>query len=274
MTFTEEDLRAALSEGVRADHPDVPGIVRRGRRIRRRRTAGVALAVTAVAVAAVLLAGPGANLATLDQGPVTQATHATIAPPGGLPPRNEVDAPLIKTAVFDTMVTGATITFRPVSPFTSLTVVCADPRAWVAVTSPNGGAGLTRCSPGGFTTMFDRLSIVDDWLTRPQRMHVWVFPADTPIAEGRRGRAGSSYDGCVVADESTGRCDGEYLPAVLLKPGYLEKLAAELGPRPGRWAIGIYDRADLDAPAFPTPTTTVTPSVRKGTERSTPGTRP
>ncbi|MET8142883.1 hypothetical protein ABZU32_21475 [Sphaerisporangium sp. NPDC005288] len=256
MTFTEADLRAALADDLRAGLPDVPGIVRRGHRIRRGRAASaVTLAGAAAAAAAVLIARPGLDPAAVDRTPVTAAT---VAPPAGLPAMNDLDNPLIRTVVSTTLITGREITFRPLSVDTSYKIVCDDPRAWVAVRTSDGMGLSGRCGTDGIGNYFTRASVPSDWLRRPQRLRVWVFPADTPIIDHRpRANETERYAGCKVVDDSVGRCDGGYLAEMLLQPGRVEKLATRLGPRPGRWAIGVYDGPEATLSATPTPTPSV-----------------
>ncbi|MET8156277.1 hypothetical protein ABZT47_07875 [Sphaerisporangium sp. NPDC005289] len=260
MTFTEADLRAALADDLHAGLPDVPGIVERGRRIRRRRTASaLTLAGVVTATAAVLIARPELVPAAVDRTPVTAVS---IAPPDGLPATNDLDGPLITAAVSTTMVTGREITFRPLSTSTSFKIVCDDPMAWVAIRTSDSGMMTGRCGRDGIGDFFSSDSVPSDWLDRPQRLTVWVFPADTPIIDHRlRMNQSEMYAGCKVVDDSVGRCDGGYLAQVLILPGRVEKLATQIAPRPGRWAIGVYDRPIPIPTPFANRTHTVFPTA-------------
>jgi len=260
MKPTETDLRKLLT-----DHAHVRGggepparldvIVRRGRRIRRTRrtlaasTAAV-LAVTALGLVNGLLAGPPqANVATVAQPPVDSAQ---VEPGPELPGTfivklgaKQFDLPLLRSQRFETMGVARTVAFSPTSFSTGYKVVCDDPQAWVVTSGktksgePSGTAG--RCGAGG-GGHHDELSAPSDWLKRPQSMRVWVFPADAPVQ-----KVAEAVTGCPPSTKSKG-CDESAQSVALFHPEVLERLSAEVRERPGRWAVGIYDRpAETDS---------------------------
>ncbi|MGR6914432.1 hypothetical protein ACU635_09295 [[Actinomadura] parvosata] len=249
MRHTENDLRDLLTE--RAEGQDgapahLDTILRRGRRIRRTRravTAGAAaLAVAALAVIGLPLRPEGAPVA---QQPVDSA-HVEPPPGPEIPATFEVrlgaeqfDLPLIHSERFDTVGPGRSVTFSPTSTSTGYKVVCEDPRAWVVTAHPlkggERGGAAARCGRG-LGGQHDHLSVPAGWLERPQSLQVWVFPSDAPVLE-----VAQAVKGCRRAGRETG-CDESALPSTLLDPKVRKRLEAEVGERPGRWAVAIYDR--------------------------------
>ncbi|MEU4514433.1 hypothetical protein AB0G05_33450 [Nonomuraea wenchangensis] len=247
---TEGDLRALLDE--RGHHPgggepavSLDAIVHRGRRIRRVRRIRRALAAGGALAATVTLAS---TLPILRQeAPPVSITASRPADTADMervpePPATfqvklgakEFELPLIHTERFSTVGVPRTVTFTPVSRYTGFTVVCADPQDWVVTINdtksgePSGTSG--RCGKGG-GGHHDELSAPADWLKRPQSLEVWVFPADAPI-----GKVLESIPGC----DSTG-CGKGGEAVALSRPEVLERLSAEVGERPGAWAVGVYD---------------------------------
>ncbi|WP_329092851.1 MULTISPECIES: hypothetical protein [unclassified Streptosporangium] len=265
MTHTEEELRAVLAERVPGGPPDMREIVRRGRGIRRRRAvAGVALAGAAAITVAFPAQGLWTGLEPVEKKP---PMTAAVSPSSALPPENRTptySAPLIASYGSTTMPAGTTVTFQPLSLYTSYKVVCADPKALVVIRSARGGS-VSSCGKDGANVSSNKESASPDWLERPQSFKVWVLPGDRSTR--RAGPLRTAYDGCKVARKELGLCDGKYVMAALLRPGVIERLTAELGRRPGRWEVGVYDRAGLTAPPWPIPTRTVTvePDDRTGT---------
>ncbi|MFD1538983.1 hypothetical protein [Nonomuraea guangzhouensis] len=254
MRHTESDLRQFLTEfgqdpasGEPPAHLDA--IVRRGRRIRRTRralTAGSAMAVAVVAAGLVngLLAGPPkadrtsvanrpADSAQVDPGPKLPASYPVRLG------AEKFDLPLIHSQRFETTGVGRTVTFTPTSFSTGYTVVCDDPQAWVIIKGkgkggePNGVAARCGVSVGGHN---DQLSAPADWLKHPQSLQIWVFPADAPISE-----AAKTVKDC-QPPLTPKECDESAVTQVLWQPEVRERLSAEVGERPGSWAVGIYDR--------------------------------
>ncbi|MEN3536208.1 hypothetical protein AAH991_13915 [Microbispora sp. ZYX-F-249] len=252
MRHTETDLRALLDEHGRAPAGREPAasldaIVRRGRRMRRTQRAVTAGAAVACAVAAValgngLLTGqPRADRTTVAAQP-TDSARAAQGPklPGTMPVvlgAEKFDLRPIRIWRFETMGVGRTLTFTPTSYFTGSRVVCDDPRAWVVVEMPLKGGekgGTTgRCGDSAGGGHHDRKSAPSGWLKGPQSIRIWVFPADAPVREAACRALPKECDEPALAD---GRA--------LWRPEVRDRLAAMLGERPGRWAAGIYDRAD------------------------------
>ncbi|MBT2233281.1 hypothetical protein [Nonomuraea sp. NEAU-A123] len=254
MRHTESDLRQFLTEfgqdpagGEPSAHLDA--IVRRGRRIRRTRralTAGAAMAVAVTAAGLVngLPAGPPradktsvaqrpADSAQVDPGPKLPASFPVVLG------AEKFDLPLAYSQRFATMGVGRTVIFTPTSFSTGYKVVCDDPQAWVVIEGrgkggePSGTAGRCKTPVGGH---HDQLSAPTDWLKHPQSLQIWVFPADASIFE-----AAKAVKDCKPTLKSKG-CDENTVSSALRLPEVRERLSAEVGERPGNWAVGVYDR--------------------------------
>ncbi|MDR8410446.1 hypothetical protein MTP10_17090 [Nonomuraea sp. 3-1Str] len=257
MRHTESDLRDFLAEHARhrtggEPSPQLDAIVRRGRRMRRTRRAATAVTATALAVTAAglvngLVAGPPrAQHAAVAQRPVDMAQVKTGPELPGefhvVLGAEEYDLPLLHSERFATTGVGRTVTFAPTSFSTGYKVVCDDPRAWVVTVLPlkggetGGTAGRCTGRGGGH---HDELSAPSGWLKGPQSLQVWVFPADAPVRE-----AAKALTDCRPAPESRSKgCDDESVQArALMRPRVRERLSALVGERPGRWAVGVYDR--------------------------------
>ncbi|GGP17486.1 hypothetical protein LDL08_43060 [Nonomuraea glycinis] len=254
MRSTENDLRQLLNEHAQEKSAGEPpahldAIVRRGRRIGRTRRAVAAGATVAVVVTAaglmngLLIGSPSADVATLAQSP---ADSAQVEPGPKLPEKFSVvlgaerfDLPLIHSQRFETMGVARTVTFSPTSFSTGQKVVCDDPQAWVVTAqrlkSGELGGSAGRCE-SSVSSHHDRLSAPSDWLKRPQSLQVWVFPADAPVRQ-----VAEVVTGCPQTPVSKG-CDESAQSQALMRPEVRERLSAEVGERPGRWAVGVYDR--------------------------------
>ncbi|MGW0806172.1 hypothetical protein [Nonomuraea sp. NPDC002799] len=257
MRPTESNLRTLLEKHAhhatgREPVPHLDAIIRRGRRTRRARRAlsvGAALAVTATA--AVLLTGPvRTDRAVVAQPPSSARVEAAPALPESFPVvlgAERFSLSLIHSQRFNTTGVDRTVTFTPASVSTGYKVVCGDPQAWVVVSSPlkSGEPGGTsgRCGDG-VGGHHDRLSAPSGWLKGPHAIQVWVFPSDAPVV-----RVAEELGRCLRFTKSA-TCDERAAGAALSHPDVLERLSAEVGERPGEWAVGIYDR-----PAPGTPTT-------------------
>ncbi|MGW5264306.1 hypothetical protein ACWEQG_25315 [Microbispora sp. NPDC004025] len=257
MRHTESDLRTLLDEHGRAPagrEPAAPldAIVRRGRRMRRTRramTAGVAVActVTAVVLGNDLLTGPPRADRTTVAAQPTGSAQAARWPklPDAMPVvlgAQKFDLHPIRTWRFETVGAGQTLTFTPTSYFTGSRVVCDDPQAWVVVEMPLKGGemgGTTgRCGDSAGGGHHDRKSAPSGWLKGPQSVRIWVFPADAPVREAACRALPKECDEPALAE---GRA--------LRRPEVRDRLSAMVGEQPGRWAAGIYDRADEVPPA-------------------------
>ncbi|MCG5220139.1 hypothetical protein [Streptosporangium sp. KLBMP 9127] len=266
MTHTENDLRELLSERAAAGDgsPRLDDIVRRGRRIRlRRRAVSTVLAgaavVSVVAVTAPFAAGAPqvkqvpADSARLESGPKLPKTFRVLL--GAV----DFTMPLIHSERFTTVGSGKTIKFTPTSYYTGNKVVCSDPRMWVLIREKlkggKAGGSLRRCSGDG-GGHHDERSAPDGWLDGPQSMKVWVFPADAPIYE-----SGPRAKDCAPQAK---KCHGKYTFRTLFRSTGVEQLEAEIGERPGSWAIGVYD-----SPAEPLPKPTYAPPTPEPTDTPT-----
>ncbi|MEU8199914.1 hypothetical protein [Streptosporangium sp. NPDC049046] len=268
MTHTEDELRAVLAGNVLEGPPDMREIVRRGRRIRRRRAVtgvvGVALAGAAIAVAAFQAQGFREGAESMEKEP---PTAARVSPPTELPSQDVLDAPLIASYGSATVPGGTTLTFRPLSDYTSYRVVCADPKAVVVIRASDGSSSVGTCGEEGRHQYHYERPLTSSWSERPQRLKVWVLPGDAPIDPPAP--PSPSKDDCKVVKKELGMCDGRYKMTWLTDPGVIERVIAEFERRPGRWAVGVYDRTGRPAPSrttpMPTRTVTVGPDDRVGT---------
>ncbi|GAA3423153.1 hypothetical protein GCM10018953_03360 [Streptosporangium nondiastaticum] len=268
MTYTEHDLRELLDErgaGGSGGAARLEEILRRGRSIRRRRrTAGTVLAACAVAVAAAVpFSLPGGR----DGRSTTVAAHpaepsVSRAPdrpePGTYLPESFRDfsgrkLSLIERYGSESMGTPHVLKFRPTSRFTGLRITCADPRSWVVVIfwqkhGPSGGHVRDSCRTDTpplkddearrLDSQFDKMSAPADWTRKEQAATIWVLPSDARVINASE----MSRKGCEPSMKKIRKCDGKYPMTALTDPGVMAELSAELGDRPGRWSVGIYDR--------------------------------
>ncbi|WP_031164908.1 hypothetical protein [Streptosporangium roseum] len=264
MTHTEHDLKELLterSEGGSGGAARLEEILRRGRAVRRRRrAAGTALAACAVAIGVVsssLLGGGDArHTVAVDVAPTV--SRAPERPePGTYLPASLKDMwgrkmSLIQAHRAETTGAPYTLTFTPTSRFTGFRVTCADPKSWVVVTiktkhEPSGTVGdscpsdvpplkgdeLNRMGP-----QHDEKSAPADWTRKEQTVTVWVLPSDAPVIS----MSDMVRKGCEPAGRKIRKCDGKYPLTALLDPKIVKRLTAEMGTRPGRWAVGVYDQ--------------------------------
>ncbi|MET8382823.1 hypothetical protein ABZV14_07445 [Streptosporangium canum] len=265
MTHTEHDLRellAARSEGGSGGAARLEEILRRGRAVRRRRRAvRTALAVGVVAIAVTVplsLLGSGNGQFTTAVAAEPTASTGSRAPDT---PRPGKDLPasakagqkmsLIEAHRSETIGAPYRLTFQPTSRFTGIRVVCADPKSWVVIIS---GEGARRSSSVGdsclsdvrpsrpddrLSSMYDETSTPADWTRKEQTVTVWVLPSDAPVINA----SDAARRGCEEGGRKIRKCHGKYTMSALLDPKVMARLTAELGTRPGRWAVGVYDRA-------------------------------
>ncbi|TDD06147.1 hypothetical protein E1292_15855 [Nonomuraea deserti] len=236
--FTEDDLRAVFCENsVReaGSPPRVSEIRRRGTRsrLRRRVTAGAAVAALAGAAATVV---PLTGAMVAWSGETATSSQAGVELPRTLESRYG-PVSLIFGQTYRSVGERERITFRPTSVHTGVALRCADPKAWVLVRDTKGTWNdLTPCVRlgRGLQVQYEERSVTPDWLRAPQSLEVWVFPADAPIGSPTTG------DRCALADRRAGTCDGPWdREAITAMP---ERLAAATGPSRGLWSIGVYDQ--------------------------------
>ncbi|MEU1390796.1 MULTISPECIES: hypothetical protein [unclassified Nonomuraea] len=248
MRHTESNLRTLLDTYAhdatgREPVPHLDAIRRRGRRMRRaRRSLNIGVLAVATA-AAVMLTGPDqADQAAVAQPPSSARIQTPPEPPETYPVvlgAERFTLPLIHSQRFGTTGVRQTVTFAPTSVSTGYKVVCADPRAWVVVSVPlkGGESGGTsgRCGTG-VGGHHDRLSAPTKWLKGRQTIQIWVFPSDAPVVKvvEELGRCRPFQKGAT--------CDERAAGVSLPRPDVLERLSAEVGERPGEWAVGVYDR--------------------------------
>lgn len=258
MKHTESELTQVLADRAPGDFgaPDFAAITRRGRRYRRRRGMAAALTVAAAVTATIVTV---TSLAMPAQNPPPAATghdgSPAVAPSVRLPETFELigeklpPMPLIRSERFDTTGPIRTISYTPKSAHTGYVVVCEDPQAWVVLrTKEHHGiysGSAFRCGRG------DPRHAPGVGLHGPQTMEVAVLPADAPIREPGEIRQSPDGDGTgrprtftpECPRNSLKKCGGKYSASMLLRKGVLERVRDEIGERPGRWAIGIYDSA-------------------------------
>ncbi|GAA4231563.1 hypothetical protein FHR32_003513 [Streptosporangium album] len=269
MTHTEHDLRELLaerSEGGSGGAAHLEEILRRGRAVRRRRRAvRTALAVGAVAVAVTVplsLLGSGGGRFTTTVAAEPTAPTVSRAPdlprPGKDLPASVKVAPGQKMSLIEAYrseTTGAPyrLTFQPTSHYTGIRVACADPKSWVVIISGEGARRSSsvvdscpsdvrpsrRDDSDRLAAQHNERSTPADWTRKEQTVTVWVLPSDAPVIS----MSDMSRKGCEVPGSKSSKCDGKYSMRALTDPKVVDRLTAELGTRPGRWAVGVYDRA-------------------------------
>ncbi|WP_214316931.1 hypothetical protein [Nonomuraea sediminis] len=174
-------------------------------------TAGAAVATAAVVVAVVML--------------VSNLAGAPEPAPPAVPPAYE-QAPRVYKGLdrlagegMPRSATKVTIRFRPTSVKIALVVFCQQPGSIFYSREAGSGAGGT-CGPAGGLSMLADKAHEPGWLGRDHQVTFWVFPPDAPVARGR-----GSCRGC----------------RDLSDPRAPDRLAAELGRRPGAWSVAAYD---------------------------------
>ncbi|WP_431932675.1 hypothetical protein [Nonomuraea jabiensis] len=242
-SYAEDELRAALTEHVERAHADLPEIMRRGRRIKRRRVAaGAALAGTAVILLALPL-GVGPWSAPHEKEPAAVVVTPTPNPSGKVPViKSHSSSDLGRT----------TVGFRPLSTYTSWQIFCKDPKALVVIQAPGRGSRISgQCGKTGLGGSFGgSTSIGPDWLEQAQRLDVFVLPATPPkVAD----KGPDAKWGCKKARLDLGLCDGHYVAPQLARPGVADRLAALVEGRSTGWTIELYDRQGMTAPFMPPP---------------------
>ncbi|MFC4536026.1 hypothetical protein [Sphaerisporangium dianthi] len=126
--------------------------------------------------------------------------------------------------------TKVSLRFRPSSVKIAIVVYCQTPGS-IFYSNEGGSSAGGVCGPDGALSMLADKAHEPGWLGRDHTITFWVFPPDAPVARGR---------GACVPE---GACEGKY---DLTSPKTADRLAADLGERPGAWSVAAYD-----APAAP-----------------------
>ncbi|MED7927188.1 hypothetical protein SMD20_23225 [Nonomuraea sp. LP-02] len=181
-------------------------------------TAGAALATTAVVMAVVMSVS---NLT----GVTGPASPPSPPPAFEEPPHAYKGLNRLAATAAPRSATKERIRFRPTSENVKLVIFCQEPGSIFYTQEGTSGAGGT-CGPDGGLSMLADKAYEPGWLGRDHEITVWVFPPDAPIVRGRG--ACASKDACEGKHELSG-------------PKAADRLAAELGERPGAWSVAAYD---------------------------------
>ncbi|MGV9377957.1 hypothetical protein ACWDRB_19185 [Nonomuraea sp. NPDC003707] len=189
-------------------------------------TAGAAVVTASVVMTVVMLVS---NLTGVPE-------PAPLAPPAAPPAFEEPPHAYegLKRLSATTVPQSATkerLRFRPTSENIKIVIFCQKPGS-IFFTNEGTSSASGKCGPDGGLSMLADKAHEPGWLGRDHQITVWVFPPDAPVARG-----GGS---CSPKDACKGRYD-------LSDPKTADRLAAELGKRPGAWSIAAYD-----TPAAPT----------------------
>ncbi|GGQ05478.1 hypothetical protein [Streptosporangium pseudovulgare] len=185
--------------------------------------------------------------------PAPRPTDGTKARPVPRPPEPGKDLPaslkdmdrrkvtLIGGYRSKTTGTPYTLRFTPTSRYTGLRFVCAEPGTRLVVFVPGGSfnapcphAGSRQVKDKALFTQHSPESAGPAWVGREQTHTIWVVPPGArriSFAEAKR-------RGCAPRDDRGVRCGDGYLVPEF---GSSKELI-ELRKRPGRWAVGVYDR--------------------------------
>ncbi|MEW9528346.1 hypothetical protein [Microbispora sp. NPDC049125] len=197
-------------------------------------TAGAAVATAVVVMTVVMLVS---NLAGVSE----PAPPLASSPAFEQAPRVYKGLDRLAGAGMPRSATKVTLRFRPASKKIAIVIFCETPGSIFYSKEGGSGAGGV-CGPDGALSMLADKAYERGWLGRDHNITFWVFPPDAPVARGR----GS------CRSEST--CEGKY---DLSDPKTADRLAAELGERPGAWSVAAYD-----VPAAPTASSTDTGGPR------------
>ncbi|MFF5211220.1 hypothetical protein [Streptosporangium sp. NPDC000396] len=260
MIHTEHDLRELLAERSTdgsGGAAQLESIIAKGRRIRRRRMGALmaaAVAAVAAVVPVVMALSPGGKSPSV----AVAAEPTALLPTTPLPaatPESGKDLPaslkgmgkrlkLIQAYRSETMGLGYTVKFKPTSRFTGYRVTCDDPKAWVLMTYRRARyaetKSITTCGRlPGLTSQSSEESTPANWTQKEQSIVIRVLPSDAPIIDISE----SQRKGCeVFGKKKKHMCDGKYIVTALLDPKVADRLAAKIGTKPGRWAVGVYDQ--------------------------------
>lgn len=240
MAYSEDELRAVLTDNcVRFSEIGYGEVVRRGRRIRRRRWAAGLAATASVVLLASLVPGLVTWGGAADTGPVVRPRPAGegLLPPtikGIAPESPPGPIPLIHSEEHQTGGKRETVTYIPKSNFTNTLVRCADPDAWVITreqTPANGGettGSVGRCTADGTGSGANMSSTGPNWIGKKQTLWIWVFPADTDL------------EGLDPENRIKRAQEGKSTKVDFAKT--IRRIVKRAGTRTGPWAVGIYDK--------------------------------
>ncbi|MFI6317595.1 hypothetical protein ACIBG8_08745 [Nonomuraea sp. NPDC050556] len=177
-------------------------------------TAGAAVVTAAVVMAVVMLVS---NLTGIPE-------PAPLAPPTfEEPPRAYKGLTRLSATTVPRSAAKERLRFRPTSENIKIVIFCQEPGSIFFTHEGTSGASGT-CGPDGGLSMLADKAYEPGWLGHDHQITVWVFPPDA----------------CPAKDACEWRHD-------LSDPKTADRLAAELGERPGAWSVAAYD-----APAAPT----------------------
>ncbi|MEU6739364.1 hypothetical protein [Streptosporangium sandarakinum] len=185
--------------------------------------------------------------------PAPRPTTGTEALPAPRPPKPGKDLPaslkgmdggkmtLIGGHRSKTTGVPYTLRFTPTSQYTGIRYVCAEPGTRLVVFEP-GESFSAFCPHTGSQQAKDKELFLQNspestgpaWVGREQTYTVWVVPPGArriSLAEAKR-------RGCAPRSDRGVRCGDGYL---VPEAGSVKELR-EVVKRPGRWAVGVYDR--------------------------------
>lgn len=185
-------------------------------------TAGAAVLTSAVVMTVVVLVS---NLTDVPEpAPLTRP-----APPPAFqdPPRAYKGLNLLSATMGSWSAAKERLRFRPTSENIKIVIFCEKPGS-IFFTHEGTSSASGICGPDGGLSMLADKAYEPGWLGRDHSIGVWVFPPDAPVVRGR------------ASCPSEDACKGKYS---LSSPKAADRLAAELGERPGAWSIAAYDVA-------------------------------
>ncbi|MFD1538809.1 hypothetical protein [Nonomuraea guangzhouensis] len=184
-------------------------------------TAGAAVATMAVVTSVVMLVS---NLAGVSE-PAPRPAASPSSPAFEQAPRVYKGLGRLAGARMSQSATKVGLRFRPTSKKIAIVVFCQRPGS-IFFSSEAGSSAGGVCGPDGALSRLADKAYEPGWLGREHDITFWVFPPDAPVARGRAscppgGACGKKYD--------------------LSSPKTADRLAAELGKRPGAWSVAAYD---------------------------------
>ncbi|MET8870243.1 hypothetical protein ABZW11_45530 [Nonomuraea sp. NPDC004580] len=189
-------------------------------------TAGAAVVTAAVVMTVVMLVS---NLIGVPE--AVPLAQPTTPPAFEDPPRAYKGLNRLSAAIAPRSATKERLRFRPTSENIKIVIFCEKPGS-IFFTHEGTSSASGICGPDGGLSMLADKAHEPGWLGRDHEINIWVFPPDAPVVRGRAS--------CPSKDACKGKYDLSY-------PKTADRLAAELGKRPGAWSIAAYD-----VPAAPT----------------------